>query len=453
MAGGASGGAMKFPKAMDVGAAAKPLRIAIVYGRIPLPMRRADQLTVAHLLSFLKARGHAVDLYCVNAGGVADEAELTWLNDACREVHLYKHGKVDIARALLTTLKGLPTQVGLFSHPEQRSDVRARIAKGDYDVVYTYYFRSAEITRDTGRPAGTPPSSGDTRPATFLALQLSQTLNTKRIAQNAPNIGNRLFYALESRLVAAYEARIWKHFTHSVLIGRRDVDEIANTCRDQGLPPIDNYVFGAHGTDVTRFAPRPDIAEKKHHLVFSGVMRTPTNVHAVQWFAQNVWSRVRAAVPTATWTIVGREPTAEVLELGKLPGVTVAGTVPDPATYMAEAAICINSMQAGGGMQNKLIEYLAMGKAIVATPVANEGIGATSGEHLLVAEAPGDFADAVIELLNDEARRAALGAAGRAFVLENWTWESHWLRLEEKFYAAIGLQPDGRASQLAGAQE
>ncbi|WEK45857.1 MAG: glycosyltransferase [Candidatus Andeanibacterium colombiense] len=430
---------MKFPKPMDVGPAKSPLRIAIVYGRIPLPMRRADQLTVAHLLSFLKARNHAVDLYCVNTGGVADEAERAWLNEACREVHLYDHGKSDIARALFGALRKLPTQVGLFSHPEQRRDVRQRISQGDYDVVYTYYFRSAEITRDTGRPAGTPPEVGDHRPATFLAMQLSQTLNTKRIAQNAPNLANRLFYAIESRLVAAYEARIWKHFTHSVLIGPRDVEEIANTCRMQGMPAIDNYIYGAHGTDVTRFAPRPDIAERKNHLVFSGVMRTPTNVHAVQWFAQNVWPKVRAVVPDATWTIVGREPTAEVQALGKLPGVNVAGTVTDPALFMAEAAICINSMQAGGGMQNKLIEYLAMGKAVVATPVANEGIGATSGQHLMEAGTPEAFADAVIALLGDDMLRAALGAAGRGFVLENWTWESHWLRLEDNFYRAVGF--------------
>lgn len=446
-------GAMKFPQKMEVVPAEHPLRIAIVYSRIPLPMRRADQMTVAHLLAFLKARGHAVDLYCVNTGGVADEEEMAWLQDACREVHLYDYGMADVARALLGVARGLPAQVGLFSQPDQRRDVRARIADGDYDVVYTYYFRSAEITRGTGRPAGTPPVAGDKRPATFLAMQLSQTLNTKRIAQNAPNIGNRLFYSVESRLVAAYEARVWKEFTHSVLIGPRDVEEIANTCRAQGMPPIDNYVFGAHGTNVKRFAPRTDIVERQHHLVFSGVMRTPTNVHAVQWFAQKVWPRVRAAVPDATWSIVGREPSTEVQELGKLPGVTITGTVPDPAANMAEAAICINSMQAGGGMQNKLIEYLAMGKAIVATPIANEGVNAEPGVHLMVAEAPEDFADVVIALLNDDDRRAALGAAGRAFVLENWTWESHWLRLEENFYAAVPQDVLQRATALAGEPE
>ena len=441
---------MNFPKTMDVEPSDRPLRIALVYSRVPLPMRRADQMTVAHLLSFLKARGHAVDLYCVNTGASASDEDLAWLHEACREVHLYRFGKISsTARAIFGTFNKRPLQVGLFSHPEQRRDVRSRIAAGDYDIVYTYYFRSAEITRDTGRPAGELPTLNDERPATFLALQLSQTLNSRRIAQNAPNLALRLFYKIESRLVAAYESSIWQNFTHSVVIGSRDVEEISQTCRAQGVVPINNHVFGAHGTDVGRFAPRTDIAERPHHIVFSGVMRTPTNVHAVQWFAQNVWPQVRAALPDATWTIVGREPSAEVRELDKLPGVTVAGTVPDPAIYMAEAAVCINPMQAGGGMQNKLIEYLAMGKAIVATPVANEGIGATPNEHLLVAESAGDFAAAVIALLNDSEQRAALGAAGRAFVLENWTWESHWLRLEENFYAALP-PPEGARDNNGG---
>jgi len=424
---------------MEVQPAKRQLRIAIVYGRIPLPMRRADQMTVAHLLSFLKARDHVVDLYCINTGGVADKADLEWLNGACREVYLYHYGATNIARAVWGAMRKLPIQVGLFTQARQRRDLRKRIANSDYDIVYTYYFRSAEITRDIGRPYNIPPGGDDTRPATFLAMQLSQTLNTKRIAQNAPNLANRLFYAIESRLVASYEAKIWKRFTHSILIGPRDVEAIANTCRAEGEPVISNFVYGAHGTDVARFAPRTNVAERKNHLVFSGVMRTPTNVQAVQWFAHEVWPKVRAAVPDVTWTIVGREPTAEVQKLGKLPGVTVAGTVPDPATYMAEAAICINPMQAGGGMQNKLIEYLAMGKAIVATQVANEGIGATSGEHLIEASSPEAFAEAIIQLLGDDARRSSLGNAGRAYVLKNWTWEAHWMKLEENFYRAVGM--------------
>ena len=92
-------------------------------------------------------------------------------------------------------------------------------------------------------------------------------------------------------------------------------------------------------------------------------------------------------------------------------------------------------------MQNKLIEYLACAKPAVATSVANEGLGATEGKHLLIADHPDNFADAVIELLRNPAYCKTLGAAGREFVLSHWTWEAHFLKLEEMFYNS--LETDG----------
>lgn len=426
-----------FPKKMNVEPASRKMKIAIIYGRTPLPMRRADQMTVAHLLAFLKARGHHVDLFYLDTGADANQQERDWLAAQTVECHSYKLDRVSALRGLMRTVfKFAPFQVGLFSHPEQAKAVRKAVAENHYDIVYTYYFRSAEITKDLGFKLGTPKEKRGGKPATFLAFQLSQTLNTTRIAKNAPDIWHKWFYELESRLVARYESRIWKRFTRSVLIGKSDVEEIRKACRAAGLPEIDNYVYGAHGTDVSRFRPRDDIAVKPDHLVFSGVMRTPTNVQAVQWFARNVWPLVRQAKPEATWWIVGREPNKEVQELGSLPGVTVTGTVDNPAELIAAATICINPMQAGGGMQNKLIEYLASGKAVVATPVANEGINAPDGT-LLVAESPEEFAAAIIKLLNAPEEAAELGARARAYALEQWTWEWHYLKLEDDFLKAI----------------
>lgn len=427
MAGSAHG--VKTPAVMKVDRAERPLRIAIVYGRSPLPMRRADQLTVAHLIAFLSERGHGIDLYAVNAGGQADEADLAWLREKCRDVHFYPHGKADVARALARVPLGMPTQVGLFSHPQQRADVLA--AADQYDIVYTYYFRSAEITRSI-KTANKPG-----RPKTFLAMQLSQTLNTQRIASNAPSLPYRLFYNVESRLVAGYESKIWQDFDRAVLIGHSDVEAINETSRRFGRPPMDNVVLCAHGVDTDRFRPREDIEPIPGKLVFSGVMRTPTNVQAVQWFVRNVWPLIHKARPDATFDIVGREPSAEVHALGKVEGVTVVGTVPDTSVPIASAAVCINSMQAGGGMQNKLIEYLGSAKPVVATSVANEGIGATDGEHLLIADKPEDFAAAVLKLLGDADLRARLGKAARDYILSEWTWEAHFLKLEKSFYAAL----------------
>jgi glycosyltransferase involved in cell wall biosynthesis len=441
----------RFPKEMDVEETDRPLKIAVVYSRIPVPMRRADQMTVAHLLSFLRARGHSVDLYCFSAGGAAEPEDLEWLRATCQNVFLYNHGVLNIAGAFVrTALSGVPVQVGLFSSTRQRHDLEQRLTARAYDVIYTYYFRSAEITRGLGREA--LQETLQDKPVSFLALQLSQTLNTRRIAKNAPDLFSKAFYEVESRLVARYETRIWQEFSHTVLIGPRDVEEIQAACKELGRPPIDNYVFGAHGTDVSRFCPRPDVAQRPNHLVFAGVMRTPTNIQAAQWFARRVWPIIRAAKPAATWSIVGREPSSEVLKLGKLEGVEVTGTVSDPAVRIAEAAICINPMQAGGGMQNKLIEYLASGKPIVATSVANEGIGAIAGEHLLIADKPEEFAQAVLHLLNDPVNCEALGARARDYVLRNWTWEAHFLKLEENFFSALDRKMADKQSDFgAGA--
>jgi polysaccharide biosynthesis protein PslH len=425
----------QIPKMMDVPPAEQPLRIAIAYSRIPLPMRRADQMTVAHLLSFLKARGHIVDLYCIETGADPNEAELDWIRNACSSFYPYKHNWISIGRGFLTMMFHLtPLQVGLFSHPLQRRDLRKRVNAGAYDLIYTYYFRSAEVTRGLGRIAG---RRSEVLPVSFLALQLSQTLNTRRIANHSPNFLTRLLYELESRLVERYEAKIWQEFTHTLLIGKRDLEAIRQACISHRRPPISNHIFNAHGTDVTHFVPLDNVPERPNHIVFVGVMRTPTNVQAVQWFARNVWPLVRAAIPDATWSIVGREPSSEVLELAKLPGVEVTGTVTDPAEYIARASICIDPMQAGGGMQNKLIEYLSCAKPTVASSIANEGIGGTPDKHLFVVDGPKEFADAVVRLLRDKPLREELGRAGRTFILKKWTWEAHFLRLEAIFYASL----------------
>ncbi|MFG1250529.1 glycosyltransferase family 4 protein [Xanthobacter flavus] len=433
----AEGSAVRFPKPQDVVAAERPLRICVVYSRTPLPMRRADQMTVAHLLAFLKARGHAVDFFYIDTGGKAAPEERAWIAEHTRRSVGVKLDLISALRGLTRILTRLvPVQVGLFSHPEQIRDVREAVKSGAYDIVYTYYFRSAEITRDLGFPNGTPKAERAGRPATFLAFQLSQTLNARRIAKNAPDLPHKLFYEVESRLVERYEARIWQHFTRSVLIGHSDAAEIRAACNRHGQPELDNFVFGAHGTDVGRFKPRTDITAKPDHLVFSGVMRTPTNVQAAQWFVNRVWPAIRAERPNATFAIVGREPTGEVLELAKQPGVIVTGTVPDPALLIAESSVCVNPMQAGGGMQNKLIEFMASGKAIVATSIANEGIGAPTNT-LVVADEPADFARAVLDLLADPERATQLGRKAREYVLSQWTWESHYLKLEADFYKAL----------------
>ena len=126
-----------------------------------------------------------------------------------------------------------------------------------------------------------------------------------------------------------------------------------------------------------------------------------------------------------------------MVALGGTDGITVTGTVPDPADWMARAAVCVAPIRAAAGLQNKLLEYMAMGRPVVATAAANAGIGAVPGRDLLIADTAEAFAEAVTALLADPARAAALGLAGRAFVTASWTWEAHFYNLEAAFLAAM----------------
>ncbi|MGK2908443.1 MAG: glycosyltransferase [Sphingobium sp.] len=440
------------PKRMDCAPAQRRLRIALIYSRLPFPMMRGDQLTVAHLLSFFAARGHEVDFYTLDMQGALAPAQREWLNDACNEVRIYSQGWWNRLTGLAGgMLKGQPLQVGLFQNARLSRDLLQAVEAGAYDVVYSYYMRSAPaIPTHLGRAR----KPGETRhrdaPATFVALQLSQSLNTRRIWKNERNRLKRLFYRLETRLCENFEATVWQDFTRSVLIGPADVAAIKAVCAIRDKPPIDNWVYGAHGTDIGRYPAARDNEVVPGRVVFSGSMLYQPNVQAVHWFVDNCWPRVRACCPEAELFIQGRDPLASIRALDGVNGITVTGTVPDIGQIVRSAAVCINPMGAAGGMQNKLIEYMASAKAVVATDIANEGIMAPPDTLRLAADAQ-SFAAAVIDLLENPADALALGRKARAYVVEHWTWEAHFLKLEAAFLEALGHVDHARPLALTGA--
>jgi glycosyltransferase involved in cell wall biosynthesis len=394
-------------------------------------MTRGDQLTVAHLLEFLAARGHRVDFVTLLAKGEKLRPEhRQWLEARCRSVRLVEQGKLAaLWQGVVGWLRGWPFQIGYLRVPEQLAAVREVAAGRRYDLAYAYYIRSAEALRGLEGLV----------PVRFLALQLSQTLNTERLAANATRLWERLFYHIESRRMGAYESRIWQIADRTVLIGAKDVEAIEAACRRHGQPAIDNVVFGPHGVDTERFRPGLE-AEEADTIVMSGVMRYAPNVDAALWFVAQVWPAIRASRPAARFFLVGRDPTPALLAYDGRDGITVTGTVDEPAKWIARSAVCVAPIRAAAGLQNKLLEALAMGKALVATPEANEGIQAPAGVALLLAREPASFAAAVLELLEDAARRRALGLAGRAFVEAKWTWEEPFLTLEGHFSALCWKQ-------------
>jgi sugar transferase (PEP-CTERM/EpsH1 system associated) len=169
-------------------------------------------------------------------------------------------------------------------------------------------------------------------------------------------------------------------------------------------------------------------------LVFTGKMDFRPNVDAVLWFYREVLPQIRRKVPDTHFYIVGQSPHRRVLRLADHPAVTVTGYVDDVRSYIAGACVYVVPLRIGGGTRLKVLEAMAMGKPIVSTSLGCEGFqGLIPGRELSIADSPEDFAQRVIELLEDASRRERLGQAARRFVEERYDWRLIVPKLEQVY--------------------
>jgi glycosyltransferase involved in cell wall biosynthesis len=183
------------------------------------------------------------------------------------------------------------------------------------------------------------------------------------------------------------------------------------------------------GVDTAYFTPN-GTAEEPARLVFTGSMDWHPNDDAMRWFIDAVLPRIRAAVPGVSLAIVGRKPGRPLIEAARRAAVEVTGTVDDVREHVARAAVFVVPLRIGGGTRLKIFEALSMGKPVVSTTIGAEGLPLEEGVHLVRADGPAAFADAVVALLRDPARRRALGQAGRRLVEERYGWPQVARRFE-----------------------
>ncbi|MGH8275441.1 MAG: glycosyltransferase, partial [Steroidobacteraceae bacterium] len=157
------------------------------------------------------------------------------------------------------------------------------------------------------------------------------------------------------------------------------------------------------------------------------------NVEGIRWFVERIYPSIQAAVPGVRLYVVGNRPSADVQRLGAYNGVTVTGFVEDVRDYLAGASACIAPLQIARGIQNKILEAMAMGRPVIATRVAFEGIRAQPGRDLVVADGEAAFAAATVELLRDAGRAAQIGRNARLCVEQGYSWATSLRGLDETF--------------------
>ncbi|HEU0026300.1 MAG TPA: glycosyltransferase [Ktedonobacterales bacterium] len=304
---------------------------------------------------------------------------------------------------LVAGISGQPSVTLRFSPPAAGRAIRALLAAERFDAVV---YQSVIVANHR-----LPPGVRMVIDEHNLEYELME-----RSAAKAPSTLRRLHYTLEAAALKRVELGLLARADLVSVTSERERELLAE------ILPGARVIVTPNGVDTEAFAPDLKRAETAGRVIFTGSMDYHPNEQAAHYFASSIWPQVRAEVPDATWYLVGARPPASFERLATLPGVTVTGPVAETQPYMAEAAVAIAPLLVGGGTRLKILEALAMGKAVVTTSLGCEGLDVTSGEHLLVADEPGAFAEAVVSLLHDEARRSRLGAAGRALVEREYSW-------------------------------
>lgn len=225
-----------------------------------------------------------------------------------------------------------------------------------------------------------------------------------------------LYSRLQTVKLRRFEARLLAAADATVAVSAADAAAL------QPLAPTARLTVVPNGIDTDAYAPT-GAPEDDDLCVFTGKMDFRPNVDGVAWFVHDVWGRVRDARPTARLRIVGRDPSPRVVALGDAAtGITVTGAVPDVRPHLAAAGVVVVPLRVGGGTRLKVLEAMAMGKAVAATSLAVEGLDLVPGREVLVADTAADLAAAVLRLAADPAERRALGAAARARVVRDYRW-------------------------------
>jgi sugar transferase (PEP-CTERM/EpsH1 system associated) len=389
------------------------MRILMLAHRIPYPPHTGDKVRAYQVARHL-ARGHELTLGFV----IDDASDHSGIDALGRDIPDLEWGGLWKPAALARGLAGLglgrSLSIAYFRSGRLARRVSRRLRDQPYDAVYVSSSPMVEYVRGTALPVVMDFVDVDSDKWTQYAAK-----------QRAPI---SWAYRLEGRRLRHFEAEAARW-------GRRC---ILATAAEEGLlksfAPWARTAVIPNGVDLAGFGPPADAPT----VIFTGAMDYFPNVDAVQHFCTDIFPTVARAVAGARFIIVGLNPAPAVRRLGEIPGVTVTGAVPEVQPYYREASVCVAPLRVARGIQNKVLQSMALGVPVVASSAAARGLECRPGEHFLVEDDPIRFAERVIGLLRDREARTALAARARAFVEGHHSWSAALDRIEGVVVEAAG---------------
>ena len=394
------------------------MRVLFLAQRVPYPPNRGDKITTWRLVERL-GRAHTVRIVAF----AHDEKDLA-AAEQLREkgfptsVVRYNDRRAKLG-ALPLLLSRTPLTLGVYGSSALQAEVERLAA--DSDLAYAY---SSSMGAFLERHVQLP------RIMHFGELDSDKW---RQYAEQS-SFPMRQVYGREQRTLLEFERRVARSFAANVV-----------------CTPLEQQVFERHipgapctvlrnGVDLVHYAPTWE-GRDPARIVFTGVMNYRPNAEGCVWFVREILPLVRREVPSATFAIVGSHPTPEVQRLADVPGVEVTGFVDDTRTWLRRASVSVAPLRIARGIQNKVLEAMAMGLPVVGTTCATQRVEGVPGRDFRVQDEAEGFAREVVDLLRNPDRALALGRAARGFVEANYDWEVVFSPLDELVERSARIPP------------
>jgi sugar transferase (PEP-CTERM/EpsH1 system associated) len=395
-----------------------PLNILFICPYLPSLIRSRSY----NFIKFLAQRGHKITLLALEPPK-EDNSGLEALRQWCICIDTRPLPRWRTLWNGLQAIPGqIPFQAAYSRSPQMVALIRETQAKTKFDVAHVEHLRGAELSHAlTGAPV------------VFDSVD-SISLLFERVQQSGPTWRSRLLAQLDLARTRRYEGQLLNRFRRVLVTSPHDKDMLAQLAG----PSADGQrlIVMPNGVDLDYFKPL-DLARAPATIVFSGKMSYHANVAAALDLATQIMPLVWQQRPEAKLIIVGKDPTPELIALTSDPRITVTGTVPDIRPYLAQATVSISPMRYGVGIQNKVLEAMAMATPVISTPQAVSALQVKAGQEVLVFDTPTGMAQALISLVTNPTEWQLLSQAGRRYVETHYDWKLVTARLEVTYQEVI----------------
>ncbi len=383
------------------------MKLFILLSRVPYPLEKGDKLRAFNQIKELSQK-HQIILFALNDERLDDKA-LTELKKYCVAISILKFSKFTIFFNLLRAFfSGKPLQVGYFYFSKAQKKVDELIAKHKPDHIYCQLIRTAEYIKKYPQI-----------PKTLDYMDVFSKGIERRLSTDPFYM--KPFLAMEYKRLLKYENKAFAYFNSRTIISEQDKNLIPH-------PDKNKIVVVPNGVDTSYF--KPIQHKKEYELLFNGNMNYPPNIESVEYLVEKVMPYVWHKLPHTRLLISGASPHKIVMDLAS-DKVIVTGWVDDIRINFAKSKILVAPMQISIGLQNKLLEAMAMQLPCITSTLANNALGAKPDVQILVADSPEQYALHIIDLLQNEPKAKQIAMNGYQFVINAFNWQNTTAILEK----------------------